>query len=135
MGESNAYHTALHHHTVALSDHASDRDHDRTVSSEHPSILNGFLDRRVWECVNQPEVKVRRSTMKTRKNIRNIVTASLMTLALGSTPAMAGPVAAAAMLAAGTSACSASWVLGPWALLCYAGTGLASAGSLFIPSP
>lgn len=47
MGESNVYHTALHHHALALSVHASDSDHDRTVSSEHPSILNGFLDRMI----------------------------------------------------------------------------------------
>ena len=71
--------------------------------------------------------------MNIRKNIRNVITASMMILALGSAPAMAGPIAAATMLAAGTSACSASWVFGPWALLCYAGTGLASVGSLFIP--
>ena len=73
--------------------------------------------------------------MKTRKTIRTINTALMMTLALGSAPAMAGPVAAATMLAATTHACSASWVLGPWALLCYGAAAVASAGSLFIPSP
>ena len=85
---------------------------------------------------------IKGTTMKTLRKKRTstrttaMIAGSLLAVSLvGSTPAYAGPVAAAAMLAATTNACSVSWVFGPWALLCYAGAGAATVGTLFIPSP
>ena len=68
--------------------------------------------------------------------MKHTLKALAISIALSVAPAAhAGPVASATMVAATIKACTASWVVGPWALFCYASGGVASIGLLVLPSP
>ena len=55
---------------------------------------------------------------------------------LSTTPAMAGPAAAGLVALATAKVCGPATVAtGPWGLLCFAGGGLISIVTVFIPTP